>query len=74
MATPDEIFNITGYGIGEIPPFALKNRIKTYIELTLRCKDVLYVGAGVYGIEIVINPEDLENATDGEFGDIIKRN
>ena len=73
MATPEEIFNITGYRIGAIPPFTLKNRIKTYLEITLRSRDVLYVGAGVYGIEIVIHPEDLKKATDGEFVDIIKR-
>ncbi|MHA2294878.1 MAG: aminoacyl-tRNA deacylase [Candidatus Hodarchaeales archaeon] len=72
MATPNEILAITGYKVGAIPPFALKNGIKTFIEITLNNEDILLVGAGKFGFEIVLTPEDLKKATDGEFVDIVK--
>ncbi|MFC2143858.1 aminoacyl-tRNA deacylase [Candidatus Aenigmatarchaeota archaeon] len=72
MASPSEIHEQTGYEIGAIPPFALKNRIDVYIDDSLRENDELYVGAGRFGYEIMISPDNLQKATDGKFVDIIK--
>jgi Cys-tRNA(Pro)/Cys-tRNA(Cys) deacylase len=74
LATPDEILQVTGYQVGAIPPFALKTNLKTLIEISLRSQNILYVGAGKFGVEICLNPEDLRKITKGEFVDISKKN
>jgi Cys-tRNA(Pro)/Cys-tRNA(Cys) deacylase len=72
MATPSEIHEHTGYEIGAIPPFALKNSIDVYIDDSLKKNNELYVGAGRFGYDIILSPDNLQKATDGKFVDITK--
>ena len=72
MAKPDEIKVQTGYDLGAIPAFGLKNDLKTIIASNLKELDKLYVGTGVYGYDFVMSPNDLVNATNGTFKEVIK--
>ena len=72
MAPSSDILEATGYAIGAIPPFALKNKLDVFMDESLKKHQELYVGAGKFGYEIIMTPENLQKATDGNFVNIIK--
>lgn len=72
MAPIDEIYMQTGYHVGAIPPFGLKNKLDTYIEESLKSEEILSVGTGKWGFEILLTTDDLQKATEGKFVKIIK--
>ena len=45
-AEADEVKSITGYSIGGVPPFAHKNVIKTFIDISLSRFEYIYAAAG----------------------------
>lgn len=60
MASLEAIKAITGYEIGSIPPFHWQPPgFRSFLEASLLHEDVLGVGAGVWGNEIMIRPRDL---------------
>ena len=61
LASPDEVFKITGYRIGTVTPLFLKNNIKIYIDVSLLEFEQIGIGSGMKGIEIILNPNDLKN-------------
>jgi asparaginyl-tRNA synthetase len=73
MADPERIKDELGYIIGSIPPFALKHNVPVFIEESLQTEEVFGVGSGQWGIEIFIKPEDLKNATNAKYANLITR-
>lgn len=64
MAAPDVVIAVTGYAVGSIPPFHWQPEgFKNVLEASLMNEKVLGVGAGVWGEEIIITPENLIKAT-----------
>lgn len=64
LAKPEVVKEITGYQIGSIPPFHWQPQgFRSIIEATLMDEEILGVGAGVWGNEIMIKPEDLVKAS-----------
>ena len=64
LAHPDAIRDLTGYEIGSIPPFHWQPPgFRSFIEAALVQEEVLGVGAGVWGHEIMIAPRHLVQAT-----------
>jgi Cys-tRNA(Pro)/Cys-tRNA(Cys) deacylase len=72
MASPQEILEQTGFKVGAIPPFALRNDLPVFIDETLRQCEILYVGAGKFGNEILLSPDNLLKATNGVFAGIVR--
>ncbi len=65
MAEPDAIKEATGYVIGSIPAFGWQPPgFRTFLEASLMDEPVLGTGAGQWGEEIMITPEDLVRASD----------
>ncbi len=63
LAHPDAIRDLTGYEIGSIPPFHWQPPgFRSFIEAALVQEEVLGVGAGVWGHEIMIAPQHLVQA------------
>ncbi len=63
MAAPEVVKSVTGYVIGSIPPFGWQpDGFRSFLEASLLNEPVLGVGAGVWGNEIMIKPEDLLRA------------
>ncbi len=64
MAAPEVVIEVTGYAIGSIPPFHWQPEgFRTVLDESLARLEILGVGAGQWGEEIMITPHDLVNAT-----------
>jgi Cys-tRNA(Pro)/Cys-tRNA(Cys) deacylase len=64
MAAPEVVRETTGYVIGSIPPFGWQPEgFRSFLEASLLNEPVLGVGAGQWGEEIFLTPEDLRKAS-----------
>src|SRR5262245_39161765 len=63
MAAPEVVKETTGYVIGSIPPFCWQpDGFRSFLEASLVSEPILGVGAGEWGNEIMITPENLVRA------------
>lgn len=64
MASPEVVKETTGYEIGSIPPFHWQPEgFRSFLEASLMQEEVLGVGAGEWGQEIMIAPAELARAS-----------
>lgn len=61
----------TGYIRGGCSPIAMIKKYPVYIEETALLEEYIYFSAGVRGMQIKAQPEDLRRATDGTFVDFV---
>jgi Cys-tRNA(Pro)/Cys-tRNA(Cys) deacylase len=60
LASPEDIVNLTGFKLGSIPPFSwIPTGFRVFIEQKLLAEELVGVGAGQWGVEIVMSPKDL---------------
>jgi len=65
MADPDVVKETTGYVIGSIPAFGWQPPgFRSFLEVSLMHERILGTGAGQWGEEIMITPENLVQASD----------
>jgi Cys-tRNA(Pro)/Cys-tRNA(Cys) deacylase len=65
MADPDVVKETTGYVIGSIPAFGWQPPgFRSFLEASLLRETILGTGAGIWGEEIMITPENLVRASD----------
>ncbi|MCM1331453.1 MAG: Cys-tRNA(Pro) deacylase [Bacteroides sp.] len=65
-----ELLPLTGYIRGGCSPIGMKKRFPTYFHSTINNFDVVYVSAGVRGLQFEISPSDLIGYVDGIVADI----
>ena len=64
MARPEDVLATTGYVVGSIPPFHWQPEgFRSFVDEALMAEPILGVGAGQWGEEILIKPEDLVRAS-----------
>ena len=64
MARPEVVQETTGYAIGSVPPFHWQDAsFRSFVDASLMSEPMLGVGAGVWGNEILITPENLVRAS-----------
>jgi Cys-tRNA(Pro)/Cys-tRNA(Cys) deacylase len=64
LANPELVNKTTGYQIGSIPPFSWQpDGFRSFLDISLVDEPILAVGAGIWGNEILITPEDLLKAS-----------
>src|SRR4026209_1241108 len=64
MASPDAVKETTGYVIGSIPAFGWQlPNFRSFLEVSLLSEPILGTGAGQWGEEIMITPENLIKAS-----------
>lgn len=68
----NDILETTGYIRGGCSPVGMKKDFKTFIQEDAKSLKNIIVSGGKIGLQIELNPLDLEKATNGEFADIIK--
>lgn len=66
-----ELFPLTGYVRGGCSPIGMKKLFPTFVDETAQLFERIYISAGVRGMQIHINPEDLKNLIEAEFADLI---
>lgn len=60
MCSAEKVLAVTGYAIGSIPPFHWQAEgFRTFLEASLMAEEVLGVGTGCWGEEILIAPSQL---------------
>jgi Cys-tRNA(Pro)/Cys-tRNA(Cys) deacylase len=74
MADPERVKETSGYAIGSIPPFGWQPPgFRTFLDASLLEEEVLGVGTGEWGHEILIAPADLVRASDAIVVDLTAR-
>ncbi|GMU96605.1 Cys-tRNA(Pro) deacylase [Ignavibacterium album] len=66
-----DLFPLTGYVRGGCSPIGMKKQYPTFIDETSQLFDRIFISAGVRGIQIHLNPNDLKNLLNAEFADLI---
>jgi len=65
LASPQTVQEITGYTIGSIPPFHWQPaQFRTFMDAALLHENILGVGTGTWGQEILIAPAHVVQASD----------
>jgi Cys-tRNA(Pro)/Cys-tRNA(Cys) deacylase len=64
LANPEVVLQTTGYQVGSIPPFSWQPEgFRSFLDLDMLNQPILAVGAGVWGNEILITPDNLVRAS-----------
>ncbi len=64
LASPERVIETTGYKIGSIPPFSWQpDGFRSFLDSDMENQPILAVGAGVWGNEILITPDNLITAS-----------
>ena len=75
MASPEVVQATTGYEIGSIPPFHWQpDGFRSFLDESLMSEPVLGVGAGQWGEEILISPENLVRASRAQVVNLTDKN
>lgn len=64
MATPDEVFETTGYKVGYTCPFLLKNPVRVFLKKAAVDYQKIAISSGELGQEIMMGLADLIKVTE----------
>ena len=70
MIPMKDLLQVTGYIRGGCSPIGMKKRFPTYFHTTALEHDVIYVCAGVRGLQVQINPSDLVRFVQAVLADV----
>ena len=70
MLKADEVEEMTGYQVGGVCPFALKEGVKIYLDVNLKEFDTVFPSAGSAASMIEITPDELLRVCGGEWTDV----
>jgi len=62
MASEDEVLEVTGYRIGTVSPFGLKNQVKILIDTSVLKEEEISLGSGIRNTAIIMKSTDLRRA------------
>lgn len=71
MVHVKDINAVTGYIRGGCTPIGMKKQYRTVIHSSAKDFDKIIVSGGKLGLQLVLSPDDLAKACQGEFSDII---
>lgn len=66
MANAEEVEQVTGFSIGGVCPFALKQEVPVYLDESLQRYDVVYAAAGTANTALPISFNELCRITGGQ--------
>lgn len=64
MATEEEVLEVTGYRIGTVSPFGVKNQVQVLIDASVLKEAEVSVGSGVRNMAIIMQSAELRKALD----------
>jgi len=68
MIPMKELLGVTGYIRGACSPIGMKKKFPTYIHESCLNYDIIYISAGIRGLQIKISPLDLIKTIDAQTG------
>jgi Cys-tRNA(Pro)/Cys-tRNA(Cys) deacylase len=71
MIKVKDLHPLTGYIRGGCSPIGMKKSFPTFIEETAQMFEKIYVSAGVRGMQVCINPVDLDKIVGARFVDLL---
>jgi Cys-tRNA(Pro)/Cys-tRNA(Cys) deacylase len=73
MVPMKEILDLTGYLRGGCSPIGMKKNYPTFIDESCILYDLIYVSAGVRGMQFKISPDDLIKVASCQIQDLLLR-
>ena len=70
MIKQKELFSLTGYIHGGCSPIGMKKFFKTFIQEEASIMDYFFISGGHVGLQVKINPMDLNKVISFEFADL----
>lgn len=70
MALKIDVERSTGYVLGGVSPLGQKKRLGTFIDSSASQFTTLFVSAGKRGLEIELNPQDLQQLTQAKLAEL----
>ncbi len=67
MADKAEVQRVTGYVLGGVSPLGQKKLLPSYIDDSATALDTIYISAGRRGLEIELDPHDLQSILSAEI-------
>ncbi len=67
----NDLKNITGYIRGGCSPIGMKKQYTTYLSDIAQLEESIYISAGVRGMQLIINPDDLIKCISATYEDFI---
>ena len=68
-----DLLMVTGYIRGGCSPIGMKKKLPTFIDETSELFDVIAISAGIRGMQILLNPQDLINYIEAQSKDLCKQ-
>jgi len=65
MATENEVLEVTGYRVGTVSPFGLKNQVRVLIDASVLKEEQISIGSGVRNMAIILKSLELQRALGG---------
>lgn len=62
MATEEEVLEVTGYRVGTVSPFGMKNQIRVMIDASVLQEEEISIGSGVRNIALIMKSADVRRA------------
>ena len=62
MATEEEVLEVTGYRIGTVSPFGIKNPVKVLVDESVLKEEEVSLGSGVRSTAIIMKSADVRRA------------
>lgn len=72
MVRPDELRPLTGYVRGGCSPLGMKNPYRVHVDETAMLHERIFVSAGVRGMQLELNPDDLVRIIGASFADVVR--
>jgi len=62
MATEKEVLEVTGYRIGTVSPFGVKNQVRVLMDASILRKEEISIGSGIRNVAIIMKSSDVQKA------------
>lgn len=62
MATEEEVLEVTGYRVGTVSPFGLRNQVRVLIDVSVLREGEVSTGSGMRNMAIILKSKDLHQA------------
>jgi Cys-tRNA(Pro)/Cys-tRNA(Cys) deacylase len=70
LADRQDVERLSGYVLGGVSPLGQKTRLKTLIDHSATAFATIFVSAGRRGLEIELDPQDLQRLTSAQFSEL----